>query len=208
MEQQFKELLEIDQKIKELKLQRENRMIELNMEVWRKIDGYDYAVSSFGNVKNVITGKMLKLGLSRDKYPKVELYKKTKSESSKVHRLVAEYFIENPLNKPCVDHIDCDRLNNNVKNLRYATCRNNARNRTLNVKNTSGVKGVCWHKRYNKWCASIKVNGKIINLGSFDNINDAKYARQEKVNELFGEFTNQCEKLKYNISCSLTHTFG
>jgi hypothetical protein len=60
-------------------------MIELNMEVWRKIiiDGYDYAVSSFGNVKNVITGKILKLGLSRDKYPKVELYKKQKANLAK-----------------------------------------------------------------------------------------------------------------------------
>jgi len=195
MEQQFKELLEMDQKMKELKLQRENRMIELNMEVWRKIDGYDYAVSSFGNVKNVITGKILKLGLSRDKYPKVELFEKTKNKSIKVHRLVAEYFIENPLNKPFVDHIDCDRLNNNVNNLRYATCQENARNRGLNVKNKSGVQGVCWHKRHKKWYAQIKVNYVTYYLGSFNNIEDAKYARQEKVNELFGEFTNESEKL-------------
>ena len=119
-----------------------------------------------------------------------------KIKSVKVHRLVAEYFIKNPLNKPCVDHIDLNRTNNNVNNLRYATFQENARNRGLNVKNKSGVQGVCWHKRHKKWYAQIKVNYVTYYLGSFDNINDSKKARQNKVNEIYGEFANYLEKIK------------
>ena len=76
MEQQFKELLEIHQKIKELKKQRENRMIELNMEVWRKIDGYDkYWISSFGIVKNMVTCKILNPAIDKHGYNQVSLCK-------------------------------------------------------------------------------------------------------------------------------------
>ena len=102
MEQQFKELLEIHQKIKELKKQRENRMIELNIEVWRKIDGYDYAVSSFGNVKNIITGKILKQNMNTSGYYSINLYNKKKLFSFRIHRLVALAFIENCIKKGCI----------------------------------------------------------------------------------------------------------
>ena len=90
MEQQFKELLEIHQKIKELKKQRENRMIELNMEVWRYIDGYDkYAVSSFGNIKNVKTGRILKPMLSKKGYHRIDLSNKNnkRRRSVSIHRV-------------------------------------------------------------------------------------------------------------------------
>lgn len=50
-----------------------------------------------------------------------------------VHRLIAETFIPNPENKPCIDHIDRDRLNNNVSNLRWSTIKENNLNQKKNL---------------------------------------------------------------------------
>ena len=196
MEQQFKELLEIDQKIKELKLQRENRMIELNTEAWRKIDGYDnYQISSFGKLKNVKSGRILKPQMDTHGYRHINLCKNNKTKTVIIHSLVANAFISNSENKPCIDHINCNKLDNNVINLRWATTIENGRNTCIQKNSTSGVKGVYFDKDRNKWCAQIKVNYKRRFLGRYATLNEAKIARQSTVNLLFGEFTNACEKI-------------
>jgi len=59
--------------------------------------------------------------------------------------------------------------------------------------NTSGVRGVCWHKRKQKWMAYIKVHGKHLNLGSFDTIEKAAAARHVAAKEYFGEFCNEVQ---------------
>jgi hypothetical protein len=165
------------------------------MEVWRKIDGYDYAVSSFGNVKNIITGKILKQNINTSGYYSINLYNKKKRFSFRIHRLVALAFIENPRNKNCVDHCDGNKLNNQVNNLRFATKQENNRNRKLTDKNTSGVKGVHFEKDRNKWCARYSLNDKTIFIGRYKTLEEAKIARQSTVNLLFGDYTNECEKL-------------
>jgi hypothetical protein len=57
--------------------------------------------------------------------------------------------------------------------------------------NTSGVRGVCWHKRIQKWVAYICVQGKHIHLGFFDTIEKAAAARKVVAKEYFGEFCNE-----------------
>ena len=169
--------------------------IRRNIEIWRPIAGYpNYSVSSFGNVKNVVTGKTLKPLLNKNGYYHVMLYNNSKVKTCKVHKLVANALLQNPENKLCVDHKNNDRLDNNIKNLRFATHRENNRNRSLSSNNTSGIKGISWYKRDEKWSAHIKVNGKKIHIGYFENIQDAHKARQLKANELFGNFINICEK--------------
>ena len=67
-----------------------------------------------------------------------------------------------------IDHIDRDRSNNRIRNLRDVTESVNLQNQCLTGrKNSSGLLGVCWYSRYNKWNASIRVNGRSINLGYF-----------------------------------------
>ena len=89
------------------------------------------------------------------------------------HRVIACCFlgldIDNPLE--IVDHEDRDKLNNAANNLRIVTGQQNNFNR--------GAKGFCWVKSRGKWQASIKINGKNIYLGLFNNEADASKAYQD-----------------------------
>jgi hypothetical protein len=110
-----------------------------------------------------------------------------------IHQLVANAFIDNFENKKCVDHIDNNKTNNNINNLRWATLTENQQNRQLNNNNTSGCKGIYFNKKCKKWYAQITVDGTQIHLGYFDNIEDAKKARVARAKEVFGIFLNNCE---------------
>jgi hypothetical protein len=170
-----------------------NEMQE-SFERWRVIDDYDnYSVSSFGRVRNDTT-KRIKNCRLRNTYYAVTLCKNGKMKTMNVHRLVAHAFIDNPNNKKCVDHINNDRLNNNIINLRYASYKENSQNKSISKCNTSSVKGVAWYKQTNKWKAYIKIDGININLGYFHNIEDAKQARIDRANQAFGIYINACEK--------------
>lgn len=78
-----------------------------------------------------------------------------------------------------VDHEDHDGTNNKWLNLRAATHAQNHQNISKPKDNSSGVVGVCWHKRYSKWMARIQVNRKGIFLGCFHCFDDAVKARKE-----------------------------
>jgi len=163
-------------------------------EEYKTIRDYDnYVVSNFGNVKNTKTNKFLKPQVDMHGYYTVDLYNNNKRKHKKIHRLVIEAFIENIFNKPCVDHINNDRLNNNVKNLRYATSQENKRNSKLNINNTSSVKGVHFNKKAQKYSAQIVIDGIKIHIGYFQNIEDAKQARISKAHQVFGVYKNNCE---------------
>lgn len=78
-----------------------------------------------------------------------------------------------------IDHINGDRFDNRLSNLRVVTIQENARNTKRPVTNTSGVVGVHWSKAARKWRANIRVDQKLIHLGSFDSKADAVKARAE-----------------------------
>lgn len=94
------------------------------MSEWAKIEGFDYFVSSDGQVKNSKTGRILKQTISTSGYLFVQLFD-GKKNMKYVHRLVAEAFIPNLDNLPQVDHIDGNKHNNNVSNLRWLSVRDN-----------------------------------------------------------------------------------
>lgn len=87
-----------------------------------------------------------------------------------------------------VDHIDGNGLNNRRANLRFATVSQNLCNRGPQVNNTSGFKGVIWHKSAQKWSAQIKIGRKNKYLGLFDRALDAAHARQRASAEIHGAF--------------------
>jgi hypothetical protein len=86
-------------------------------------------------------------------------------------------------------------LNNHSDNLRYATHAENQYNQQLRIDNTSGHKGICFREKRNKWVAKIQIDGITINLGYFDNKEDAIQARITRANAAFGIYTNACERI-------------
>ncbi len=162
-------------------------------ETYKNIEGFEnYSVSDYGNVRNNKTGIILK-GRDKHGYFQVVLMKNKRRHDKVIHKLVAAAFLLNPESKELVDHIDNNKHNNKLINLRFATSQENNQNRSLSSKNTSGAKGVSWHKQSMKWRANITINGKLIHLGSFINKDDAVNIRIQRAKNEFGEFINKCE---------------
>jgi hypothetical protein len=75
-----------------------------------------------------------------------------------------------------IDHIDNNRLNNKIENLRQATKQQNAWNRQINKNNKSGVKGVSWCKLTKKWKVQGRVDKKVVYLGVYQTLEEAAKA--------------------------------
>ncbi len=164
------------------------------VETYKNIEGFEnYSVSDYGNVRNDKTGKILKGINNKRGYLQVSLRRNNKQHTKKIHKLTAAAFLLNPENKKCVDHIDNNKQNNNLINLRFATVKENQQNASLSTTNTSGTKGVCWNKKSMKWKAQICINGKQIYLGSFIKKEDDINIRIQRAKNEFGEFINKCE---------------
>ena len=96
------------------------------VETFVKIEGFEkYEVSNLGKVRNIKSGIMLKPWITKDGYLKHNLYGYDKQKYLLLHRIVATAFIDNPEEKPCVNHIDENKLNNDLSNLEWCTVREN-----------------------------------------------------------------------------------
>ncbi|MCM1235436.1 MAG: NUMOD4 motif-containing HNH endonuclease [Ruminococcus flavefaciens] len=109
------------------------------MEEWRDIIGFEgaYQVSDLGNVRSLdrkvksrnafikVRGKVLSTEVDSSKYICVNLCKNGKKYPRRVHRLVAQAFLPNPNNYSVVNHLDENKLNNNVENLEWCTQKHN-----------------------------------------------------------------------------------
>ena len=132
---------------------------------WKPVRGFEglYEISNRGEVKSLerettirrkVKGKIqeftfitperiIKQGIRPDGYLDVPLTKSGVTEVYCVHRLVAEAFLENLENLPCVNHIDCDVKNNNVTNLEWCTFKHNSRHALYHARNKQAVKIYC-----------------------------------------------------------------
>lgn len=77
-----------------------------------------------------------------------------------------------------IDHVDGDRTNNRLSNLRVVSPQGNSRNKKVYKSSRSGITGVAWHSKSNRWHARIGIEGKVLHLGVFPTIELAIVARQ------------------------------
>jgi len=167
--------------------------MELNMEIWKDVVGYEdyFQISNEGRLYSKRTQKILKQTISKTGYYTVSTRFGGRTgvvKCFKMHRLVADAFIYNPLEKPVVNHIDGNKLNNNVGNLEWVTDSENSRHahRTGLVK----VK-----------CGTANSNSKL----SDEQVNEIRMRRAngetcKYLGEVFGVHHMQISRIYRNIS--------
>src|SRR4029077_1427245 len=164
-------------------------------EQWRRVPNYDrYEVSSFGRVRNFWTGRVLKPGQQRHGYFAVRLARNnTTGPSIPIHRLVAKVFLGPIPNGKEVHHIDHNKQNNLVSNLRYVTHQENVRS--------------CWE------------NGRLSKKGSensFSKLNESQVKEILTVKKFHGRnrqlaikyCVDECTILDINKGRTWTHISG
>jgi len=176
----------------------------MQKEIWMDVVGYEnyYKVSNLGNVKsldristykyrgndNDIRSRLwgghicAQRKTSTQDYLMVLLSLNGKRKLCTVHKLVAMAFLNHI---PCgrklvIDHINEDKLDNNLENLQILTMRENISKSKLLKNKTSKYTGVCWKKKNRKWCASIHINGTRKHLGLFEFEYEAHLAYQKE----------------------------
>lgn len=121
-------------------------------EIWKPVIGYEglYEVSNFGRARSLartksngkgivnVPEKVLKPFPNTRGYLCIDLRRNGESHKKTLHRLIALAFIPNPDNKPCIDHIDTNKKNNNINNLRWCTILENRHNPISEVKFSKG----------------------------------------------------------------------
>lgn len=126
-----------------------------------------YKINRNGDIWSCVYNKLLIPQSSKDGYLKIDLTMNGGKMKRSIHRLLGIQYIPNPDNLPEIDHIDRNKSNNNLENLRWANHHTNSRNRDL-VINRQG--SICQDKRGDKiyWKASISVEGKVKQKTSVD----------------------------------------
>lgn len=170
----------------------------MKFESWRPIPSFDgYQVSDHGRVKSLsrtVTGKngishgvserLLIPEINDQGYYRVGLSVNNKIKRFKVHQLVAMAFLGHT---PCgyelvVNHKNFNRSDNWVGNLELVTQRENTNKK--HIKSTSPYIGVYWDKSRNNWISSIRINGKKVNIGRYNNEISASEAYQKALKNI------------------------
>ena len=153
-------------------------------EEWKDIKGYEglYQISNLGRIKHLyeevidprgikqtFPERVLKCAVNKVGYVVATLRKDGRRYSVRVHRLVALHFIENPNNKPIVDHVDGNKQNNIVTNLRWATNSENV----LNVNTYDNFKDKVTKVRKSERIPVCQLDNKYNLIKIFDCADDA-----------------------------------
>ena len=180
-------------------------------EIWKDIIGFEglYEISNYGNIKSckryvphsrfvekLVPERILSLGKDKDGYLMAILCKDSTKKTVKVHRLVAEAFVEKLGDKNIVNHIYFNKSNNYFDNLEWVSYTENICHSKLKIKTTSKYIGVSYSKKDKAFRAIIKYNGKINYLGNFKNEEDAYKARFdfEQKNKIQNKYSKKREQ--------------
>jgi hypothetical protein len=154
-------------------------------EIWKDIQGTKeiYQISTFGNFRRYyrtykewryLNGGICSRGYRYFKARTLD----DKPKNFMIHRLIAIAFIPNPENKTYINHIDGDRLNNNIKNIEWATNRENSCHSRM-MKFPNKLIGTTYNKSKEKYVSKIRIELKQVDLGLFDTELDAHEAYKD-----------------------------
>ena len=156
-------------------------------EIWKDIEGYEglYQVSNIGRVKSLTTSNLKVLTLFKNSYHKLVLYKHNKQSTCYIHQLVAKAFIPNPDHKIAINHIDGNKLNNNVNNLEWVTALENI---------THAIKHDLFNNNGELNGCSKLTESQVLEI---DNLLKSKNLSQEKIAKLFNVSGATIHNIKY-----------
>lgn len=173
-------------------------MENLENEIWKDVKGFEgiYKVSSLGRLMSVerkvflptrgiyriLQSKILRFYESKFGYYCIVLQKEKTLFRARVHRLVAEAFLD----KKCkshttVNHINKNRKDNRLENLEWCSQRENVTHGDKTNNKTSKYTGVRWLKRDSKWRVDIRIDKKLIYLGTYFNEEEARDVYQKEL---------------------------
>lgn len=144
------------------------------MEEWKDSSHINYEVSNQGRVRNISTGRIMKPYLDPHGYYSFRLCNNKVYTKKYTHRLIAEAFIENPDSLKLVDHINRDRTDNRIENLRWSSHTGNLLN---TVRHEQDMYGISWCSQRNSYQVHFKRNNKQKGFGYFRTIEEAKIRR-------------------------------
>ena len=153
------------------------KLIKLTKGNFAKVDDEDFELLSESKWHT-------QTGATKKPYAACGVSVRGKPRTILMHRVI----MNAPMDKH-VEHIDGDGFNNQKSNLRLCTRSQNLANQKLHTNNKSGIKGVCWLTKKQRWFAQIQVNGKNRFLGTHKKIEDAAAAYMAGAKKYFGEFS-------------------
>tara|TARA_R100000734_G_C3251724_1_gene53084 strand:+ start:126 stop:578 length:453 start_codon:yes stop_codon:yes gene_type:complete len=138
-----------------------------------EINGYEnYLIYPSGKVYSKVSKIYLTISESDTGYMRVSVWKDNKIKTLKIHRLLAEHFIENPDNLKEIDHIDRNRKNNKLNNLRWVSHSQNNHNKGLRKDNKLGIANITQPPRTKIFQYKKTINGNI-HIKTFRTLEDA-----------------------------------
>ena len=132
------------------------------MENWKDIEGYEglYLISDYGRVRSLSkqgsVEEQILHPFNQDGYVRYTLRKNGTKRNLLAHQLVAKAFIPNPLNRIYIDHIDTNKTNNHISNLRWVTKKENSNNPQTRRHNSMAKR-----KKKSLWAKGITVNAMV-----------------------------------------------
>ena len=127
-----------------------------------EIEGYpNYLIYEDGKVFSKYKNKFLNPSINSHGYYTIDLRENGKQKTHLIHRLIGIHYIPNPENKREIDHMNRDKTDNRIENLRWATPSENNQNKGIPNTNTSGVKYICYDKFQDRWVFQKRINGKL-----------------------------------------------
>lgn len=147
----------------------------------KQIENFNYLITDEGDVISMKLNKPICQWVDNVGYKQVKLFKDGKKCYKRVHRLVAEAFLPNELNLPQVNHIDGDKLNNNISNLEWCDNKENTqhgydnklyhskrRSIKINVYNKNNGEYICTYKSIRETADKLHINRKTLSRILFE----------------------------------------